>query len=143
VADRKQISFGRLAQGTTGPQELVEAEAAHGRAEGFAALDALIGRLALRSLSGEVPFRIEGADEARSTGRMATIRLGGLDDEERLVLDESFSLEKQQARGSWSSQAKITGRLQRYAVVLDHGLIGCLVQYRGCRGPLLILTEPR
>jgi hypothetical protein len=79
---------------------LVEAEAAHGRAEGFAALDALIGRLALRSLSDEVPFRIEGTDETRSTGRMATIRLGGLDDEERLVLDESFSLEKQQARGS-------------------------------------------
>ena len=33
--------------------------------------------------------------------------------------------------------------LQRYAVVLDLGLIGCLVQYRGCRGPLLIITEPR
>ena len=33
--------------------------------------------------------------------------------------------------------------LQRYAVVLDLGLIGCLVQYRGCRGPLLILTESR
>jgi hypothetical protein len=32
--------------------------------------------------------------------------------------------------------------LQRYAVVLDLGLIGCLVHYRGCRGPLLILTEP-
>jgi hypothetical protein len=96
VADRKQMSFGRLAQRATGPQELVEAEAAHGRAEDFAALDALIGRLALSSLSGEVPFRIEGADETRSTDRMATIRLGGLD-EERLVLDKSFSLEKQQA----------------------------------------------
>jgi len=35
------------------------------------------------------------------------------------------------------------GSLQRYAVVLDVGLIGCLVQYRGCRGPLLIITEPR
>ena len=33
--------------------------------------------------------------------------------------------------------------LQRYAVVLGLGLIGCLVQYRGCRGSLLILTEPR
>ena len=33
--------------------------------------------------------------------------------------------------------------LQCYAVVLDLGLIGCLVQYRGCRGPLLIITEPR
>jgi hypothetical protein len=30
----------------------------------------------------------------------------------------------------------------RHAVVLDHGLIGCLVHYRGWRGPLLILTEP-
>ena len=33
--------------------------------------------------------------------------------------------------------------LQRYAMVLDLGLIGCLVQYRGCCGSLLILTEPR
>jgi DNA-binding NarL/FixJ family response regulator len=33
--------------------------------------------------------------------------------------------------------------LQRCAVVLDLGLIGCLVHYRGCREPLLILTEPR
>jgi hypothetical protein len=33
--------------------------------------------------------------------------------------------------------------VQRYAVVLDLGLIGCLVQYRGWRGFLLILTEPR
>ncbi len=113
MADSKKASFGRLAQGATEPHQLLEAEAAHGRVEGFAALDALIGRLTLRSLSGEVPFRIEGDDEARSTGRMATIRLGGLDDEERLVLDDSFSLEKQQARGSWSSQAKITGRLGR------------------------------
>jgi hypothetical protein len=33
--------------------------------------------------------------------------------------------------------------LQRCAVVLDLGLIGCLVHYRGCRESLLILTEPR
>jgi len=33
--------------------------------------------------------------------------------------------------------------LTGYAVVLDLGLIGCLVHYRGCRGPLLVLTEPR
>jgi len=39
--------------------------------------------------------------------------------------------------------ARAQALLQRYAVVLDLGLIGCLVQYRGCRGPLLIITEPR
>src|SRR5215213_4080781 len=38
---------------------------------------------------------------------------------------------------------EVVPALQRYAVVLDLGLIGCLVQYRGCRGPLLIITEPR
>jgi len=32
---------------------------------------------------------------------------------------------------------------KHYAVVLDLGLTGRLVQYRGRRGPLLILTEPR
>src|SRR5215207_2347681 len=91
VADSREASFGRLAQGATGPQELLETEAAHGRAERFAALDALVGRLAIRSLSGEVPFRIEGTEEALSTGRSATIRLGGLDDDERLVLDDQYS----------------------------------------------------
>ena len=110
MADSREASFGRLAQGATGPQELLETEAAHGRAERFAALDALVGRLAIRSLSGEVPFRIEGTEEALSTGRSATIRLGGLDDDERLVLDDQYSLDKQQARGSWSSQNKIAGR---------------------------------
>src|SRR5215212_11093965 len=37
------------------------------------------------------------------------------------------------------SQITVRPLLQRYAVVLDLGLIGCLVQYRGCRGPLLII----
>jgi hypothetical protein len=31
--------------------------------------------------------------------------------------------------------------IQRYAVVLDLGLIGCLVQYRGCHGPFSFLPS--
>ncbi len=112
MADREE-GFGRSASRATEPRELLEAEAAHGRDEGFVGLDALVGRLALRSLSGEVPFRVEGIDDTRGTGRMATLRLSGLADEERRLLDDLFSLEKQQARGSWSSQAKIDGRLGR------------------------------
>lgn len=124
MADRKEESFGRLALGATAPQKLLEAEVVHERAEGFAALDALVGRLSLRSLSGEVPFHVEGDDETRATGRPATLRLSRLSDEERRVLDDLFSLEKQQARGSWSSRAKIDGRLGRLHFphhLMEHG----------------------
>lgn len=112
MADRKEESFGRLALETAAPLELLRAEAAHGRSKVFAALDALVGRFALRSLRGEIPFHVEGED-TRATGRPATLRLSSLSDEERQVLDELFSLEKQQARGSWSSRVKIDGRLGR------------------------------
>jgi hypothetical protein len=113
VADGKEGSFGRLASRATTPRELLEAEADRGRTERLAVLDALVGRLALRSLSGEVPFHIEGADDTRATGRPSTLRLSGLTDEERRVLDDLFSLEKQQTRGSWFSQPEINGRLGR------------------------------
>ena len=110
VADRKEESFGSLASRATMPLEFFEAEVVQGHAEGFVALDTLVGRLALRSLSGEVPFYVE-SDDARATGRPATLHLRDLNDEERQVLGELFSIEKQQARGSWFSQAKIAGRL--------------------------------
>ncbi len=112
MADSKQ-TFGRLAAGITDPREMLEAEAAHGRAEGFTALDAMVGQLALRCLRGETPFSVEGAEDQRATGRMATLRLSGLTEEERRLLEDLFSLEKQQARGSWSFRAKIDGRLGR------------------------------
>ncbi len=124
MADRKEESFGRLASKVTVPSELLKAEAAHGRAEGLTALDALVGRLALRSLNGEVPFRVEGADDTRATDRPSTLRLSGLTDEERRVLDDLFSLEKQQARGSWSSRPEINGRLGRLHFphyLVEHG----------------------
>lgn len=112
MASRKEESFGKLVLETATPLELLEAETAYGRSEVFAALDALIGRLALRSLRGEIPFHVEGED-TRATGRPATLRLSGLSDEERRVLDNLLSLEKQQTRGSWSSLAKFDGRLGR------------------------------
>lgn len=124
MADRREESFGRLASRATTPLELLEVEVAHERAEGFAALDSLVGQLALRSLRGEVPFRVEGENETRATGRPATLRLSVLTDEEERIVDDLFSLEKQQARGSWSSQAKINGRLGRLHFphhLMEHG----------------------
>lgn len=124
MADHREASFGRLALRATTPLELLEVEVAHERAEGFAALDSLVGQLALRSLRGEVPFRVEGENETRATGRPATLRLSVLTDEEERIVDDLFSLEKQQARGSWSSQAKINGRLGRLHFphhLMEHG----------------------
>lgn len=124
MADRKEETFGRLALRATAPRELLEAEADHGRGEALAALDALVGRLALRSLRGETPFRAEGVEDARATGRPATLHLSGLNDVERRVLDDLFSLEKQRARGSWSSRTQIEGRLGRLHFphhLMEHG----------------------
>ena len=102
MADPKGESFGRLAARAASPQALLDAEEAHGRAEGFAALDSLIGKLTLRALRGETLFSVENVDEIGVVGRMATLRLGGLSDEERELLEDRFSLENQQARGTWS-----------------------------------------
>ncbi|MDP9485823.1 MAG: hypothetical protein M3Q49_08585, partial [Actinomycetota bacterium] len=113
MAKGEEKSFGRLASRANTPRELLEAEVAHGLAEGLAALDALVGRLALRCLNGETLFRVEGADDTRAAGRPSTLCLSGLADEERRVLEDLFSLEKQQTRGSWWFRAKIDGRLGR------------------------------
>lgn len=51
--------------------------------------------------------------QAGLTGRSATLRLSGLTNDEKQLMADLFSLKKQQARGSWSSQAKIAGRLGR------------------------------
>jgi hypothetical protein len=113
VADPKEESFGRLAARAASPQALLDAEEAHGRAEGFAALDSLIGKLTLRALRGETIFSVEGVDETSASGRVATLRLGDLSDEERVLLEDWFSKENQQARGTWSMPEKIAGRLGR------------------------------
>jgi hypothetical protein len=124
VADPKEESFGRLAARAASPQALLDAEEAHGRAEGFAALDSLIGRLTLRALRGETLFSVEDVDEIGVEGRMATLRLGGISDEERELLEDRFSLENQQARGTWSTPEKIAGGLGRLHFpyhVREHG----------------------
>jgi hypothetical protein len=113
VADPKEESFGRLATRAASPQALLDAEEAHGRAKGFAALDSLIGKLTFRALRGETLFSVEGVDEIGVAGRMATLRLGGLSSEERELLEDRFSLENQQARGNWSLPEKIGGGLGR------------------------------
>ena len=113
MADPKEESFGRLAARAASPQALLDAEEAHGRAESFAALDSLIGNLTLRALRGETLFSLEGVDEIGVAGRMATLRLDGLSEEERKLLEDRFSLENQQARGTWSMPEKIAGGLGR------------------------------
>jgi hypothetical protein len=124
VADPKEETFGRLAARSASPQALLDAEEAHGRAESFAALDSLIGNLTLRALRGETHFSLEGVDEIGVAGRMVTLRLGGLSDEERELLEDRFSLEKQQARGTWSMPVKIGAGLRRLNFpyhLRDHG----------------------
>lgn len=106
-----QGTFGREASRLCTAAELLDLECTHGKDAAFESLDLLVGTLALRSLRGETPFTVvtkEGRDAATSTtlppwravpgSRMS---IEGLSPAERELVVERFSLEHQQARGSW------------------------------------------
>ena len=111
MADVAGERFGRLAVEAGSSAELLELERAHGLAEALRALDHLIGEIAVRLLRGETPFSLQGKDDTGARRRTATLRLSGPSEEQRRLLDENFSLNRQQTRGSWSLPEKTTARL--------------------------------
>lgn len=92
-------AFGQAAREATSASSLLAAEAAHGRADRFAAQDALVGGLAVRALRGETI--VEVAPLERGRRRRFVVRLGGLSPGERALVDELFAKERQQGRGAW------------------------------------------
>jgi hypothetical protein len=108
VAGRRD-GFGKLAAAAWSNGELLRLESEHGRAEGLYDLDRLVGGLAIRLLNGEMPFSLDGSDP--DPRRMATLRLSGLSEEQERLVRDTFSLERQQARGSWSLPEKSSARL--------------------------------
>jgi len=122
--DQGRESFGQVAAQATSPGEFLELERAHDLADGFLPLDSVIGTVAIRALCGERPFSVDGASENGARGRAATLCLGGLTGEERALLEELFSLEKQRSRGSWSLPETVPvklGRLHFAAYLRQHG----------------------
>src|SRR5215218_9359043 len=109
---------------TVSASELLELEHAYDRTKDFLPLASLTGRVAIRALRGERPFSVEGVEESGASGRTVTLRLKGLSGEERLFLEELFSLEKQKSRGSWSLPETVRirlGRLHFPAHLQQHG----------------------
>src|SRR5215212_9897447 len=98
---------------TASAGELLKLEHAHDRTKSFSHLDSLSGRVAIGALRGERPFSVQELDETGTWGRIATLHLRDLSDEERSVLQELFSLEKQKSRGNWSLPETLPARLGR------------------------------
>jgi hypothetical protein len=88
------VAFGELIRGLS-PREVLRLEAERSSAEVFAAQDALVSRLVLRSLAGERLARIEGD---RPFDRLEFLGLANGDLE---LLCDAFSLSDQQAHGAW------------------------------------------
>jgi hypothetical protein len=105
----RRDGFGKLVAGAPSNGELLRLESEHGRAEGLHDLDRLVGGLAIRLLDGEMPFSLDGGDP--DPRRMATLRLSGLSEEQERLVTETFSLEHQQARGTWSLSEKSSAKL--------------------------------
>lgn len=96
-------SFGRRIIRAQSIAALTAMEEAEGRSERFAQLDALIGNLLVRSLRGE---RIVNLDE--DVLYINAVTINGLSVPERKFLNEAFSRERLQARGSWFIPDKVS-----------------------------------
>ena len=70
-------------------------EEAEGQAARFKKADELVGRLVVRALNGE---RVVNS---RKDGKHAVLELAKLSGADRQVLNDTFSLAQQQARGAW------------------------------------------
>src|SRR5215208_7571887 len=95
-------SFGRLARKAHSPTELLELEHTHGRYERFAEFDILVGEIFVRSLRGERLLVAASSDEIKDPWGNDVLHFEGITAQQRARLEESFSLNKQQSRGTWS-----------------------------------------
>ena len=98
----EESSFGSRAATLSGARELLDLERSEGRAERFAALDALVGDVVTRTLHAE---RVVESERGRNT---ATVSLAGLAPEAQKTLLSEFSLEAQHAKGSWFIPEKVS-----------------------------------
>ncbi len=96
--------FGRRAAKASSAAELLELEREDGRAERFEMVDRLTGEILVAALRGERPLSTESGD-------LSILRLKGITPEQKELLEELFSLEKQQSRGTWSLAETVTAKV--------------------------------
>jgi hypothetical protein len=99
-------SFGRLISNAHSIDEALQLEVGQGKGSGVAELDALVGGLLLRSLRGE--RIVELSQDDLYDHHLSVL---GLSNNETEMVDEWFSVEKQQARGSWAFPDKASLRV--------------------------------
>jgi hypothetical protein len=88
-------SFGLRVSAFTDPVQLLTLERDGNRGESFAHIDALIGDVLVRCLHAE--FIVE----AKRSRHEDSVSITGLNDDDKLTLDENFSVDRQHARGAW------------------------------------------
>lgn len=91
----QHATFGREALRAESPADLLKLEKQTGRGERFARLDALTGNLLARMLNAEPVVAHERGREHD------VISIMGLDGEQRALITEVLSPERQNARGAW------------------------------------------
>jgi hypothetical protein len=122
ATDTDGAAFGRAAREAAEAAALLAVEAEYGRGGRFAALDALVGGLAVRILRGESIIEVAPLEQGRR--RRFVVRLRGLVADERALVDELFAVERQQSRGAWflPDEASIKTRLLDFpAQLARHG----------------------
>lgn len=115
---RDTDSFGRRAAQATSVATLIDLELRENRTERFAGLDSLISELLIRSLRGERLVTMTENEVYENS-----VAVDGLSPEQREFLAESFSLERQQARGAWfvPDQVRLEGGGTNFPFFLMQG----------------------
>lgn len=98
-----ELTFGRQLAAASTVAIAVSVELTATRAEPFIALDALLDGVATRLLKGE-----QVAEVTTGTAQFQSFRIVGLTSRERLLVDETYSLGKMEARGAWFVPEELT-----------------------------------
>jgi hypothetical protein len=128
----EQESFGaHIARGGS-TKKLLEREREAGCHDRSSRLDNLTGEVLTAALRGGKPLSVEIFSEVLDAKGGATLRLAGLSGEQRALLGESFSVENQQSRGTWSLPETVSskiGVLHFSATFEEHGRFAHTVAY--------------
>jgi hypothetical protein len=108
--------------------DLLALERAQERSERFAVVDRLVGALLTKSLAAQRYLEI--TDLGGSKSRASALRYRGLSDEQRRLLDDTWSLTTQQRQGAWFLPDAVTLRVERaeYPAVLAARANGDLLE---------------
>src|ERR1700693_5404360 len=88
-------AFGRRARVLSDPASVIELEAAEGKAELFAGVDALVADVVVRALRGDAVLKVERGRHADA------VSIVGPDLALKAALDDLFAVGNQHSKGAW------------------------------------------